>query len=43
MTDVIDTKLPLLLCKNAMKLAKLKIDFDNDIINIFGEDSYFVY
>ena len=38
MTDVIDTKLPLLLCKNAMKLAKLKIDFDNDIINIFGED-----
>ena len=22
-----------------MKLAKVKIDFDNDIINIFGEDT----
>ena len=38
MTDVIDTKLPLLLSKNAVKLAKLKIDFDNDIISIFEED-----
>ena len=27
-----------MLSKNAMKLAKVKIDFDNDIINIFGED-----
>ena len=31
------TKLPLLLIKNAMKLAKVKIYFD-DIINIFGEN-----
>ena len=35
-TGVIDTKLPLLLIKNAMKLAKVKIDFDD--INIFGEN-----
>ena len=38
MTYVIDTELALLLSKNAMKLAKVKIDFDNDIMNIFGED-----
>ena len=37
-TNVIDSELPLLLSKNAIKLAKVKIDFDNDIINIFGED-----
>ena len=36
MADVIDTELPLWSSKNAMKLA---IDFDNDIINIFGEDT----
>ena len=36
MADVIDTELPLSSRKNAMKLA---IDFDNDIINIFGEDT----
>ena len=36
-TGVTDTKLPLLLIKNAMKLAKVKIYFD-DIINIFGEN-----
>ena len=35
-TGVTDTKLPLLLIKNAMKLAKVKIDFDD--INIFGEN-----
>ena len=35
MTDVIDTELSLLLSKNAMKLAKVSIDFNNDIINIF--------
>ena len=38
MTDVIDTELPRLLSKNAMKLAKVKIDFNNDKINIFRED-----
>ena len=32
MANVIDTELPLLLSKNAMKSAKVKIDFDNDII-----------
>ena len=36
MVDVIDTELPLSSSKNAMKLA---IDFDNDILNIFGEDT----
>ena len=34
-TDVINSELQ---SKNAMKLAKVKIDFGNDIINIFGED-----
>ena len=38
MADVIDTKLPLLLSKNEMKSTKVKIEFDNDIINYFGED-----
>ena len=38
MTDVIDTELQRLLSKNAMKLAKVKIDFNNDKINIFRED-----
>ena len=37
MIDVIDTELPLL-SKNAMQLVKVKIDFDNNIINVFGED-----
>ena len=32
MANVIDTELPLLLNKNAMKSGKVKIDFDNDII-----------
>ena len=38
MADVIDTELPLLSSKNEMKSAKVKIDFDNDIKNYFGED-----
>ena len=38
MTDVIDAKVPLSLSKNSRKLAKVKVNFDNDIINIFGED-----
>ena len=37
-TDVIDNELHLLLSKKEMKMAKMKIDFDNDIINIFGQD-----
>ena len=37
-TDVIDSELPLLLSKKEMQVAKTKIDFDNDIINIFGQD-----
>ena len=32
MVNVIDTELPLLLSRNLMKSAKVKIDFDNDII-----------
>ena len=37
-TNVIDSELPLLLSKKEMKMSKAKIDFDNDIINIFGQD-----
>ena len=36
-TDVIDKELISLLNKKEMKMAKVKIDFDNDIINIFGQ------
>ena len=32
MTDVIDAKVPLSLSKNSRKLAKVKVNFDNDII-----------
>ena len=32
MADIIDTELPLLWSINAMKLAKVKVDFNNDII-----------
>ena len=38
MADVTDTELPLLLSKNEMKSAKVKIDFDNDIKSYFGEN-----
>ena len=37
-TDVINSELPLLLSKKEIQVAKAKIDFDNDIINIFGQD-----
>ena len=37
-TDVFDSELPLFFSKKEMKMAKAKIDFDNDTINIFGQD-----
>ena len=37
-TDVIDSALPLLLCKKELRMAKTKIGFHNDVINIFGQD-----
>ena len=36
--DVTDSELTSLLSKKEMKMAKAKIYFDNDIINIFGQD-----
>ena len=36
--DVISTEVPLPLCKNAMKMVKVKIDFDNDVIHNSGQD-----
>ena len=44
MADVIDTELPLLLSKNTMKLAKVKIDFNNDKNKYFSRRyRYFVH
>ena len=37
-TDVIDSELPFLLNKNEMKMAKAKVDFDHDILNIIGQN-----
>ena len=48
MANVIDTELPLLLSKNAMKSAKVKIDFDNIIflgkidISFTESEHYFI-
>ena len=37
-TNVIDNELPLLLSKETMKKAKMKIDFIKDKINILGQE-----
>ena len=37
-TDVVDCDLPLLLSKDAMKTAKVKLDFVNDKVNILGKN-----
>ena len=39
-TDVIDTHVPLLLSKHAMKKADTKIDFTNDTVTMFGEKQH---
>ena len=36
-TDVVDTEIPLLLSKTAMKKAKTKIDLENDCVTMFGK------
>lgn len=36
-TDVVDSSIPLLLSKAAMKTAKTKINFTDDTVNMFGE------
>lgn len=36
--DVIDSELPFFLNKNEMKMAKAKVDFDHDILNIIGQN-----
>ena len=40
--NVTDSELPLLLSKKKMKMTKAKIDFDHDIINIFGQGTNMV-
>ena len=37
-TDVVDSDLPLLLSRQAMKTAGVKMDLENDTVNIFGKD-----
>ena len=37
-TDVVSCELPLLLSKNAMRLAKTKIDFVGEKVNMFGKE-----
>ena len=34
--SVIDAEIPLLLSKTAMKRAKTRIDFQNDVVEMFG-------
>ena len=41
-TEVVDTDIPCLLSKKAMKLGKTKIDTERDVINIFGVDNKLV-
>ena len=36
--DVIDSELPFFLNKNEMKMAKAKVDFDHDNLNIIGQN-----
>ena len=36
-TDVVKTDIPLLLSKDAMKMAETTIDFENDCVTMFGE------
>ena len=42
-TDVIDTDLPLLLSKSAMKKANRKFDFSNDTINMLDQKVNIVF
>jgi hypothetical protein len=37
-TDVVDSDIPLLLSKTAMKMAKVKLDLENDTAEIFGNE-----
>ena len=36
-TDIVDSDIPLLLSKNSMKEAKIKLDLENDKVEIFGK------
>ena len=36
-TDIVDTEIPLLLSKTTMKRAGMKLDFDEDTLDVFGE------
>ena len=42
-SDVIDSDLPLLLSKSAMKKANVKIDFSNDIVNMLNQKINIVF
>lgn len=37
-TDVVESDIPLLLSRQAMKTASVKMDLENDTVNIFGQD-----
>ena len=37
-TDVVDNDIPLLFSKSSMKRANMKLNFENDTINIFDEN-----
>ena len=39
-TDIVDSDIPLLLSKNSMKEAKIKLDLENDKVEIFGKLLY---
>ena len=36
-TDIVDSDIPLLLSKNSMKEANIKLDLENDNVEIFGK------
>ena len=42
-SDVIDSDLPLLLSKSAMKKANVKIDFSNDVVNMLNQKINIVF
>ena len=41
--NVVDAEIPLLLSKSAMKKAKTHIDFDNDVVEMFGRKQKILY
>ena len=42
-SDVIDSDLPFLLSKSAMKKANVKVDFSNDVVNMLNQKINIVF